>query len=41
MSTIQNADIIYVFDQGKVVAQGTHERLMDESTVYKELYTFQ
>jgi ABC-type multidrug transport system fused ATPase/permease subunit len=41
LSTIQNADIIYVLDKGNVVAQGTHERLMAESTVYKELYTFQ
>jgi ABC-type multidrug transport system, ATPase and permease components len=39
LSTIQNADIIYVLDKGKVVSQGTHERLMDESAVYKKLYT--
>jgi len=41
ISTIQNADIIYVLDKGNVVAKGTHERLMTESPVYKELYTFQ
>jgi len=41
MSTIQNADIIYVLEEGNVVAQGTHERLMTECPVYKELYTFQ
>ncbi|WP_242954415.1 ABC transporter ATP-binding protein [Clostridium oryzae] len=40
LSTIQNADIIYVLDKGNVVAQGTHERLMDECPVYKELYAF-
>lgn len=41
MSTIQNADFIYVLDKGRVVAQGTHETLMTESLIYKELYTFQ
>ncbi|MBU3105070.1 ABC transporter ATP-binding protein/permease [Clostridium gasigenes] len=41
ISTIQNADIIYVLDKGKVVAQGTNESLMTESPVYKKLYTFQ
>ncbi|MDP4146502.1 MAG: ABC transporter ATP-binding protein [Bacillota bacterium] len=41
MSTIKNADIIYVLDKGRVVAKGTHERLMAESTAYKELYTLQ
>lgn len=41
MSTIQNADIIYVLDKGRVVAEGTHERLMTESPVYKELYNIQ
>lgn len=41
ISSIQNADIIYVLDKGNVVAQGTHEVLMTESPIYKELYTFQ
>lgn len=41
LSTIQNADVIYVLDKGKVVAKGTHERLITESTIYKQLYTFQ
>lgn len=41
ISTIQNADIIYVLDKGKVVAKGTHEQLINESPVYKELYTYQ
>lgn len=41
LSTIQNADIIYVLDKGYVAAKGTHESLMAESPIYKELYTFQ
>lgn len=41
LSTIQNADIIYILDKGKVAAYGTHESLMKESPIYKELYAFQ
>ncbi len=41
MSTIQNADIIYVLDKGKVIAYGTHEKLISESTTYNELYATQ
>lgn len=41
LSTIQNADIIYILDKGNVVAQGTHERLITDSSVYKKLYAFQ
>ena len=41
ISTIQNADIIYVLDKGQVAFKGTHESLMMESPVYKKLYTVQ
>lgn len=41
ISTIQNADMIYVLDKGKVAAKGTHEKLLNESHIYKELYAFQ
>lgn len=41
LSTIQNADIIYVLSKGRIVAQGTHEILMRESSEYKDLYRFQ
>ncbi|MFD1737795.1 ABC transporter ATP-binding protein [Bacillus salitolerans] len=37
LSTIQNADIIFVIDTGRIVEQGTHETLMKENTLYKEL----
>lgn len=40
ISTIQNADVIYVLDKGRLAAEGTHERLMAESPIYKKLYTF-
>ncbi|RZT23836.1 ABC transporter ATP-binding protein [Fictibacillus sp. BK138] len=37
LSTVQNADIIYVMDNGSIVEQGTHDKLMQENTVYKSL----
>ena len=38
LSTIMDADIIYVVDNGKVVAQGSHNELLKTSKVYKNLY---
>jgi len=37
LSTVQNADIIFVIDQGQVVEQGTHEQLMQLGSVYSKL----
>lgn len=37
LSTVINADLICVFDQGKVVEQGTHEELMVQGEVYPRL----
>lgn len=39
LSTIMDADIIYVIDKGKVLAHGTHDELMKESQLYKTLYS--
>ena len=41
LSTIQKADIIYVFDQGKVVERGTHSELMAKQGKYFELVNLQ
>jgi ABC-type multidrug transport system fused ATPase/permease subunit len=41
LSTVMNSDIIYVMDKGRIVEQGTHEQLMDNSEVYRDLVTAQ
>ena len=38
LSTILNSNKIYVIDKGKVVAQGNHQELLNNSAVYKNLY---
>ena len=38
LSTIALADEIIVLDGGRVAARGTHEMLIDESPVYREMY---
>ncbi|KAH7170464.1 P-loop containing nucleoside triphosphate hydrolase protein [Dactylonectria macrodidyma] len=41
LSTIQKADVIYVFDQGRIVEQGTHSELMKRNGRYAELVNLQ
>jgi ATP-binding cassette, subfamily B (MDR/TAP), member 1 len=41
LSTIQKADVIYVFDQGKIVEAGTHSDLMKKGGRYSELVNLQ
>lgn len=41
LSTIQNADIIFVLHQGRIVEQGTHTSLLEEKGLYAELYHMQ
>jgi ATP-binding cassette, subfamily B (MDR/TAP), member 1 len=41
LSTIQNADMIYVFDQGRIVENGTHDQLIDLKGKYFELVNLQ
>lgn len=38
LSTIIDADIIYVIDKGKVAASGNHKELMKNSKIYQSLY---
>ncbi len=41
LSTIQNSDVIVVMQKGKIVEQGTHEKLIDTKGVYQKLVTMQ
>ncbi|PIA91919.1 Multidrug resistance protein 1 [Cercospora beticola] len=41
LSTIQKADMIYVFDQGKIVENGTHSELIAKKGRYFELVNLQ
>jgi len=38
LSTIMNCDKILVFDSGEIVAEGNHEFLVNNSSIYKNLY---
>jgi ABC-type multidrug transport system fused ATPase/permease subunit len=40
-TSIKNCDRIYVLDQGKVVAIGKHEKLLEECAIYREIYETQ
>ena len=41
LSTIQNADIILVMKDGKIIEQGNHEELLEKKGFYSELYMSQ
>ncbi len=41
ISTVLHADKILVVDEGKIVAQGTHNELMRASPIYREIYESQ
>lgn len=41
LSTVRNADLICVFDQGQIVERGKHEELLAIGGIYKKLYNMQ
>ena len=40
-SSIQNADLILVLDDGKIAGRGTHKQLLDSCEIYREIYETQ
>jgi ATP-binding cassette subfamily B protein len=38
IATVLNADQILVLERGEIVARGTHEELLEESSIYAEIY---
>ncbi len=41
LSTVRRADMILVMDKGCIVQRGTHDELLHESGLYKEIYDLQ
>ncbi len=38
VASVQDADIILVMDGGKIAARGTHEELLKQNEIYREIY---
>lgn len=41
ISSLKDSDLILLIDDGKVIAQGTHETLMETSSMYREIAHYQ
>lgn len=41
LSTVINADLILLMEQGQIIAQGTHNQLIESSTLYRRLCELQ
>ena len=39
LSTVKNADYLYVMNQGQIVEHGTHTELLEKKDYYHKLYT--
>ena len=37
LSTIKKADLIYVLDKGEIIDSGSHQKLLDSSSLYSKL----
>ncbi len=38
IASVEDADLIVIMDNGRVVSQGTHEELLKSSPIYREIY---
>ncbi len=41
LATIINCDVIYVFDQGRIVEYGSHQELYEKGGIYRKLFDIQ
>ena len=41
ISSVQDADLILVLEEGKIIGKGTHEELLKSCTAYEEIYMTQ
>ena len=41
VTSVMDADMILVLDDGRVVGQGTHAQLMESCAIYREVYASQ
>ena len=41
ISSVENADVIIILDDGRINAIGNHESLLKDNDIYREIYTSQ
>jgi ATP-binding cassette, subfamily B, bacterial len=41
IQSVMNADLILVFDKGEIVQKGTHQELMGQSGMYRNIFDIQ
>ena len=41
VSSVQEADLILILDDGRIAAAGNHEELLQTSSIYREVYESQ
>ncbi|MBO5092573.1 MAG: ABC transporter ATP-binding protein, partial [Clostridia bacterium] len=41
ISSVENADVIIILDDGRINAIGNHESLLKDNAIYREIYTSQ